>query len=136
MTQQDCEGLQAQDGGPVLALRGRGDQPALLELDVFQMLLMVVALGLLAASALYWLAVCYSRSRETSRARSYESAVRRRSKASRESSIFYIYSNPLPVGLREEEQQEQQEQQEEQQQQQEQEEHRVQELPDPTLFYL
>ncbi|XP_075907451.1 uncharacterized protein LOC142904927 isoform X2 [Nelusetta ayraudi] len=122
MTQQDCEGLQAQDGGPVLALRGRGDQPALLELDVFQMLLMVVALGLLAASALYWLAVCYSRSR--------------RSKASRESSIFYIYSNPLPVGLREEEQQEQQEQQEEQQQQQEQEEHRVQELPDPTLFYL
>lgn len=33
------------------------------ELDVFQMVLMVVALGLLAASALYWLAVCYSRSR-------------------------------------------------------------------------
>lgn len=92
MTQQDCEGLQAQDGGPVLALRGRGDQPVLLgelelllpgstlvetssvsffmsffcassELDVFQMVLMVAALGLLAASALYWLAVCYSRSR-------------------------------------------------------------------------
>lgn len=33
------------------------------ELDVFQMVLMVAALGLLAASALYWLAVCYSRSR-------------------------------------------------------------------------
>lgn len=30
MTQQDCEGLQAQDGGPVLALQGRGDQPVLL----------------------------------------------------------------------------------------------------------
>lgn len=28
----------------------------------------------------------------------------RRPKAPRESSIFYIYSNPLPVGLREEQQ--------------------------------
>lgn len=58
----------------------------------------------------------------------------RRSEASRESSIYYIYSNPLPVGLREEEEEEEQRRL-----------HRgraqlppaIQELPDPApLFYL
>lgn len=61
----------------------------------------------------------------------------RKSKASRESSIFYIYSNPLPVGLREEEQQEEKQQQQQQEEQEEHREHREhQELPDPPLFYV
>ncbi|XP_036069970.1 uncharacterized protein si:dkey-246e1.3 isoform X2 [Oryzias melastigma] len=100
------------------------------EFRVLNIIIITVALCILMVTGLYCLSVCYSRTRQSKRAHIYESAVSggepeeavtvkavkrstsfinplaffRRPEAAKDNSrIYYIYANPLPVGLKEEE---------------------------------
>ncbi|XP_040927372.1 uncharacterized protein si:dkey-246e1.3 isoform X2 [Betta splendens] len=99
---------------------------------VFNITLIALSLCVLTITGLYAITVCYSRTRQSKRAHMYESAVsqcepvdpvavravkrsssftnpltffRKQEAAKDNSRIYYIYSNPLPVGLKEEEEQ-------------------------------
>ncbi|KAM7009023.1 uncharacterized protein LKV04_001069 [Tautogolabrus adspersus] len=103
---------------------------ALFEFKVFNIVIIALAFCILAVTALYCVTVCYNRTRQSKRAHSYESAVtqgeladpvavravkrstsfinplaffRKQDTARNSNKIYYIYSNPLPVGLKEEE---------------------------------
>ncbi|KAM4585057.1 uncharacterized protein PAE49_004421 [Odontesthes bonariensis] len=102
----------------------------LVEFRVFNIVIIALALCILTITALYCITVCYHRTRQSKRAQVYESAVTRgepdypvevkavkrstsfinplaffrRPEAAKDNSrIYYIYSNPLPIGLKEEE---------------------------------
>uniref|UniRef100_A0A1A8MA51 Uncharacterized protein n=2 Tax=Nothobranchius TaxID=28779 RepID=A0A1A8MA51_9TELE len=107
----------------------------LIEIRVVNIVLMALALCVLAATGLYCVSVCYNHTRQSKRAHVCGSAVSgaepedpvevravkrstsfinplvaffRRPEAAKDNSrIYYIYSNPLPVGLKEEEEEEQ-----------------------------
>ncbi|CAL1601745.1 unnamed protein product [Knipowitschia caucasica] len=106
---------------------------ALFESKVFNLVITSLALCVLAVTGVYCISVCYSRTRQSKRAHIYESAVtqgepeypvsvkavkrstsfsnplaflRRSERAKDNSRIYYIYSNPLPVGLTEDEEKE------------------------------
>lgn len=106
---------------------------ALFEFKVFNIVITVLAFCILAATGVYCITVCYNRSRQSKRAHVYESAVtqgepehpvsvkavkrsasfvnplaflRRSDRAKDNSRIYYIYSNPLPIGLKEDEEKE------------------------------
>ncbi|XP_068448586.1 uncharacterized protein si:dkey-246e1.3 isoform X2 [Clinocottus analis] len=75
------------------AASGRRDQEtntALFEFQVFNIVIIALALCILTITGLYCITVCYNRSRKPEAAKD-------------NSRIYYIYSNPLPVGLKEEE---------------------------------
>ncbi|XP_040927376.1 uncharacterized protein si:dkey-246e1.3 isoform X4 [Betta splendens] len=59
---------------------------------VFNITLIALSLCVLTITGLYAITVCYSRTRKQEAAKD-------------NSRIYYIYSNPLPVGLKEEEEQ-------------------------------
>ncbi|XP_078804587.1 uncharacterized protein LOC144992420 [Oryzias latipes] len=99
------------------------------EFRALNIIFITLASCILTVTGLYCLSVCYSRSRQSKRAHIYESAVcgepeeavtvkavkrstsfinplalfRRPEAAKDNSRIYYIYANPLPVGLKEEE---------------------------------
>ncbi|CAG5928889.1 unnamed protein product [Menidia menidia] len=100
------------------------------EFRVFNIVIIALALCILTVTAVYCVILCYHRTRQSKRAHIYESAVTRgepedpvevrgvkrstsfinplaffrKAEAAKDNSrIYYIYSNPLPVGLREEE---------------------------------
>lgn len=106
---------------------------ALFEFKVFNIVIVVLAFCVLAATGIYCISVCFQRSRQSKRAQVYESAVtqgepehpvsvkavkrstsfinplaflRRSDRARDNSRIYYIYSNPLPIGLKEDEEKE------------------------------
>ncbi|KAF6723858.1 hypothetical protein FQA47_015724 [Oryzias melastigma] len=60
------------------------------EFRVLNIIIITVALCILMVTGLYCLSVCYSRTRRPEAAKD-------------NSRIYYIYANPLPVGLKEEE---------------------------------
>ncbi|XP_065810252.1 uncharacterized protein si:dkey-246e1.3 [Labrus bergylta] len=103
---------------------------ALNEFKVINIVIIALAFCILAITALYCITVCYNRTRQSKRAHSYESAVtqgepadpvavravkrstsfmnplaffRKQDPVRNSNKIYYIYSNPLPVGLKEEE---------------------------------
>ncbi|XP_016534928.1 uncharacterized protein LOC107838096 [Poecilia formosa] len=111
---------------------GEADTPVF-EVRVFDIVLIGLASLVLAVTGLYCVSVCYSRSRQSKRALIYESAVTRgepenpvavkavkrstsfvnplaffrRPEAAKDNSrVYFIYSNPLPVGLNEDEEEE------------------------------
>ncbi|XP_072318491.1 uncharacterized protein [Eucyclogobius newberryi] len=121
------------NGTDPLELQDDDITTALFEFKVFNIVLTALALCVLAVTGLYCLAVCYSRTRQSKRAHVYESAVaqgesdhpvsvkavkrsaslvnpltflRRSERAKDNSRIYYIYSNPLPIGLTEDEEKE------------------------------
>ncbi|KAM7393899.1 hypothetical protein PAMP_020735 [Pampus punctatissimus] len=100
------------------------------EFKVFNIVLTALALCTVTITGLYCIMVCYNRTRQSKRAHVYESAVTqgesvnpvavkavkrstsfinpltffRRPEAVKDNSrIYYIYSNPLPIGVKEEE---------------------------------
>ncbi|XP_037620874.1 uncharacterized protein si:dkey-246e1.3 isoform X2 [Sebastes umbrosus] len=78
------------------AALGRHDQEmntALFEFKVFNIVIIALALCILTITGLYCITVCYNRTRKPEAAKD-------------NSRIYYIYSNPLPVGLKEEEEEE------------------------------
>ncbi|XP_055078225.1 uncharacterized protein si:dkey-246e1.3 [Periophthalmus magnuspinnatus] len=106
---------------------------AVFEFKVFNIVITVLALCILAVTGVYCITVCYNRTRQSKRAHVYESAVtqgepdhpvsvkavkrstsflnplaflRRSERAKDNSRIYYIYSNPLPIGLKEDEEKE------------------------------
>lgn len=116
-----------------LGLHDKELNTALFEFKVFNIVITVLALCVLAVTGLYCIIVCYNRTRQSKRAHVYESAVTRdepahpvavkavkrstsfinplalfrKPEAAKDNSrIYYIYSNPLPVGLEEEEEEE------------------------------
>ncbi|XP_057700001.1 uncharacterized protein si:dkey-246e1.3 [Corythoichthys intestinalis] len=113
-----------------LDLREEELRAAVFEFKVFNIVIISLALCVLIITAVYCISVCYNRSRQSKRAQVYESAVtqgepvdpvsiravkrstsfinplaffRRAETAKDNSRIFYIYSNPLPVGAKEDE---------------------------------
>ncbi|AWP05978.1 Hypothetical protein SMAX5B_007380 [Scophthalmus maximus] len=103
---------------------------AAFEFKVFNIVIIALALCVLTVTGLYCIIVCYNRTRQSKRAHVYESAVTRgdpvdpvavrevkrstsfinpltflrKPEAAKDNSrIYYIYSNPLPVGVKEEE---------------------------------
>ncbi|KAK5866227.1 hypothetical protein PBY51_020434 [Eleginops maclovinus] len=113
-----------------LGLHDQEINSALSEFKVFNIVIIALALCILTITGLYCITVCYNRTRQTKRAHVYESAVtrgepadpvavkavkrstsfinplaffRKQEAAKDNSRIYYIYSNPLPVGLKEEE---------------------------------
>ncbi|XP_061536317.1 uncharacterized protein si:dkey-246e1.3 [Phycodurus eques] len=103
---------------------------AVFEFKVFNIVIIALALCILIITAIYCISMCYNRSRQSKRAQLYESAVTqgepadpvavravkrsnsfinplaffRRAEAAKDNSrIYYIYSNPLPVGAKEDE---------------------------------
>ncbi|XP_035516642.1 uncharacterized protein si:dkey-246e1.3 [Morone saxatilis] len=113
-----------------LGLHDQEMNKALSEFKVFNIVIIALALCILTITGLYCITVCYNRSRQSKRAHVYESAVTRgeqldpvavkavkrstsfinplaffrKPEAAKDNSrIYYIYSNPLPVGLKEEE---------------------------------
>ncbi|KAL7403846.1 hypothetical protein ABVT39_005916 [Epinephelus coioides] len=113
-----------------LGLHDQEINTALFEFKVFNIVLITLALCVLTVTGLYCITVCYNRTRQSKRAHVYESAVTRgeaadpvavkavkrstsfinplaffrKPEAAKDNSrIYYIYSNPLPVGLKEEE---------------------------------
>ncbi|XP_049577100.1 uncharacterized protein si:dkey-246e1.3 [Syngnathus scovelli] len=103
---------------------------AVFEVKVFDIVIISLALCILIFTAIYCMSVCYNRSRQSKRAQVYETAVthgepvdpvavravkrstsfinplaffRRADAAKDNSRIYYIYSNPLPVGAKEDE---------------------------------
>ncbi|CAG5928890.1 unnamed protein product [Menidia menidia] len=60
------------------------------EFRVFNIVIIALALCILTVTAVYCVILCYHRTRKAEAAKD-------------NSRIYYIYSNPLPVGLREEE---------------------------------
>nr|XP_046263896.1 uncharacterized protein si:dkey-246e1.3 [Scatophagus argus] len=120
------------NGTAALGLHDQEINSALLEFKVFNIVVTALALCILTITGLYCITVCYNRRRQSKRAHVYESAVTRgesldpvavkavkrstsflnplaffrKSEAAKDNSrIYYIYSNPLPVGLKEEEEQ-------------------------------
>ncbi|XP_070834200.1 uncharacterized protein [Chaetodon trifascialis] len=118
------------NGTAALGLHEQGMNTAQFELKVFNIVIITLALCVLTITGLYCITVCYNRSRQSKRAHVYESAVTqgesldpvavkavkrstsfinplaffRKPETSKDNSrIYYIYSNPLPVGLKEEE---------------------------------
>uniref|UniRef100_UPI0037E7A7F7 uncharacterized protein n=1 Tax=Semicossyphus pulcher TaxID=241346 RepID=UPI0037E7A7F7 len=105
------------------------NEAALFEFKVFNIVIIALALCILTATGLYCITVCYNRTRQSKRAHLYESAVTqgepadpvsvravkrstsfmnplaffRKQETAKDNKIYYIYSNPLPVGLKEEE---------------------------------
>ncbi|XP_077427629.1 uncharacterized protein LOC144055500 [Vanacampus margaritifer] len=113
-----------------LDLHDEDTKTAVLEGNVFDIVIIALALCILFITAAYCICVCYNRSRQSKRAQVYESAVTngepvdpvavralkrstsfinplaffRRAEAAKDNSrIYYIYSNPLPVGVKEDE---------------------------------
>ncbi|XP_077379697.1 uncharacterized protein LOC144020266 [Festucalex cinctus] len=113
-----------------LDLHDEDMKTAVLEVKDFDLVIIALALCILFITAAYCICVCYNRSRQSKRAQVYESAVTngepvdpvavravkrstsfinplaffRRAEAAKDNSrIYYIYSNPLPVGLKEDE---------------------------------
>ncbi|CAJ1053225.1 uncharacterized protein si:dkey-246e1.3 [Xyrichtys novacula] len=103
---------------------------ALFEFKVFNIVIIALACGILTVTGLYCIIACYNRTRQSKRAHLYESAVtqgepadpvavkavkrstsfinplaffKKQDPAKDNNKIYYIYSNPLPVGLKEEE---------------------------------
>ncbi|XP_039469890.1 uncharacterized protein si:dkey-246e1.3 [Oreochromis aureus] len=101
----------------------------LFDIKVFNVVMITLAFCILAITGLYCIAVCHNRSRQSKRAQLYESAVTRgepqnpvavkavkrstsfinpltffrKPEAPKDNSrIYYIYSNPLPVGGKDE----------------------------------
>ncbi|XP_061577640.1 uncharacterized protein si:dkey-246e1.3 [Cololabis saira] len=101
----------------------------LFEFRVFNIVIIALALCILTVTGLYCIVVCYNRTRQSKRAHLYENAVthgeladpvavkavkrstsfinplaffRKPEAAKDNSSIYYIYSNPLPVGVKDE----------------------------------
>ncbi|CAL8331456.1 unnamed protein product [Merluccius merluccius] len=116
---------------------------AIFEFQVFNIIIAVLALCILAFTGLYCITVCFNRNRQLKRAHAYESTVTREEPADPvavravkrstsfinpfalfrrpevdrdKSKIYYIYSNPLPIGLEEEEEEREQEKREEEEQ--------------------
>ncbi|XP_037328898.2 uncharacterized protein si:dkey-246e1.3 isoform X2 [Pungitius pungitius] len=81
------------NGTAALGLRDQETDPALSEFKVFDIVIIALALCILTVTGLYCVTVCYKRTRKPEAARD-------------NSRIYYIYSNPLPVGLKEEEEEE------------------------------
>ncbi|XP_034753170.1 uncharacterized protein si:dkey-246e1.3 [Etheostoma cragini] len=113
-----------------LELHDQDMNTALFEFKVFNIVIIALALCILTITGLYCITVCYNRTRQSKRAHVYESAVTqgeptdpvavkavkrstsfinplaffRKPEAVKDNSrIYYIYSNPLPVGLKEDE---------------------------------
>ncbi|XP_061843832.1 uncharacterized protein [Nerophis lumbriciformis] len=105
-------------------------EAAVFEFKVVNIVIIALASCILIISSIYCIAVCYYRTRQSKRAHIYESAVsrgepadpvavravrrstsfinpmaffRRADAAKDNSRIYYIYSNPLPVGAKEDE---------------------------------
>ncbi|XP_035804975.2 uncharacterized protein si:dkey-246e1.3 [Amphiprion ocellaris] len=118
------------NGTAALGLQDEEIDAALYEFKVFNIVITALALCILTITGLYYIAACYNRTRQSKRAHVYESAVTRgeprdpvavravkrstsflnplaffrKTEAAKDNSkIYYIYSNPLPVGLKEEE---------------------------------
>ncbi|KAI3352960.1 hypothetical protein L3Q82_019531 [Scortum barcoo] len=118
------------NGTAALGLHDEEMDSALFEFKVFNIVMVALALCILTVTGLYCITVCYNRTRQSKRAHVYESAVTRgesldpvavkavkrstsfinplaffrKPEAAKDNSrIYYIYSNPLPVGLKEEE---------------------------------
>ncbi|XP_071360961.1 uncharacterized protein [Trachinotus anak] len=118
------------NGTATLGLHDGDVNTAQFEIKVFNIVIIALALCILTITALYCITVCYNRTRQSKRAHVYESAVTRgeqvdpvavkavkrstsfinplalfrKPEAAKDNSrIYYIYSNPLPVGLKEEE---------------------------------
>ncbi|XP_029294139.1 uncharacterized protein LOC115012580 isoform X2 [Cottoperca gobio] len=66
------------------------EMTTLSEFKVFNIVIIALALCILTITGLYCITVCYNRTRKPEAAKD-------------NSRIYYIYSNPLPVGLKEEE---------------------------------
>ncbi|XP_059192236.1 uncharacterized protein si:dkey-246e1.3 isoform X1 [Centropristis striata] len=121
------------NGTAALGLHDQEMNTALFEFKVFNIVIIALALCILTITGLYCITVCYNRTRQSKRAHVYESAVTRgepadpvavkavkrstsfmnplaffrKPEATKDNSrIYYIYSNPLPVGLKEEEEEE------------------------------
>ncbi|XP_035493883.2 uncharacterized protein si:dkey-246e1.3 isoform X2 [Scophthalmus maximus] len=118
------------NGTTALGLRDEEMDTAAFEFKVFNIVIIALALCVLTVTGLYCIIVCYNRTRQSKRAHVYESAVTRgdpvdpvavravkrstsfinpltflrKPEAAKDNSrIYYIYSNPLPVGVKEEE---------------------------------
>ncbi|CAN9510092.1 unnamed protein product [Ophioblennius macclurei] len=123
----------ALNGTAVLGLHDEETDRALYEFKVFNIVIIALASCILTVTALYCITVCYNRTRQSKRAHTYESAVTggepddpvavkavkrstsfinplaffRKPEGTKDNSrIYYIYSNPLPVGLKEDEEEE------------------------------
>ncbi|XP_034454992.1 uncharacterized protein si:dkey-246e1.3 isoform X2 [Hippoglossus hippoglossus] len=121
------------NGTTALGLHDEGMDTAVFEFKVFNIVIIGLALCILTITGLYCITACYNRTRQSKRAHVYESAVTRgvpadpvavkavkrstsflnplaffrKPEAAKDNSrIYYIYSNPLPVGLKEEEEEE------------------------------
>ncbi|XP_056227905.1 uncharacterized protein si:dkey-246e1.3 isoform X2 [Seriola aureovittata] len=73
-----------------LGLHDEEMNTALFEFKVFNIVIIALALCILTITGLYCITVCYNRTRKPEAAKD-------------NSRIYYIYSNPLPVGVKEEE---------------------------------
>ncbi|XP_010780712.1 uncharacterized protein isoform X2 [Notothenia coriiceps] len=71
-----------------LGLHDQEMDSALSEFKVFNIVIIALALCILTITGLYCITVCYNRTRKQEAAKD-------------NSRIYYIYSNPLPVGLKE-----------------------------------
>ncbi|KAG7223645.1 hypothetical protein INR49_015370 [Caranx melampygus] len=118
------------NGTAALGLHDEEVNTALFDVKVFNIVMIALALCVLTITSLYCITVCYSRTRQSKRAHIYESAVTRgepadpvavkavkrstsfinplaffrKPEAAKDNSrIYYIYSNPLPIGVKEEE---------------------------------
>ncbi|XP_059192244.1 uncharacterized protein si:dkey-246e1.3 isoform X2 [Centropristis striata] len=81
------------NGTAALGLHDQEMNTALFEFKVFNIVIIALALCILTITGLYCITVCYNRTRKP--------------EATKDNSrIYYIYSNPLPVGLKEEEEEE------------------------------
>ncbi|XP_031720513.1 uncharacterized protein LOC116392858 isoform X2 [Anarrhichthys ocellatus] len=78
------------NGTAALGLLDLETNTALFEFKVFNIVIIALALCILTITGLYCITVCYNRTRKPEAARD-------------NSRIYYIYSNPLPIGLKEEE---------------------------------
>ncbi|XP_069022754.1 uncharacterized protein [Embiotoca jacksoni] len=78
------------NGTTALGLQDEAMNTALFEYKVFNIVIIASALCTLTAAGLYCIVACYNRSRK-------QEATKVNSK------IYYIYTNPLPVGAKEEE---------------------------------
>ncbi|XP_044046437.1 uncharacterized protein si:dkey-246e1.3 isoform X2 [Siniperca chuatsi] len=78
------------NGTAALGLHDQEMNTALFEFKVFNIVIIALALCILTITGLYCITVCYNRSRKPEVAKD-------------NSRIYYIYSNPLPVGVKEEE---------------------------------
>ncbi|KAK2815892.1 hypothetical protein Q5P01_026359 [Channa striata] len=117
------------NGTTALGLHDEDVDTALFEFKLFNIVIIALTLCILSV-CLYCITLCYNRTRQSKRAHVYESAVtreepldpvaikavkrsasfinplsffRKQEAAKDNSRIYYIYSNPLPVGLKEEE---------------------------------